>query len=57
MRRADSEDDDTDLKSYVNSMRQQQRRATDFSQADHDLRRFLAQREQKKRDSDQDLSK
>ena len=49
-------DDDRDLKQYLYSMRQQQRRATDFSQADNDLRRFLALREQNKRESDQDIN-
>ena len=45
-----------DLRQYLYSVRQGQRRATDFSQADNDLRRFLALREQQKRESDQDLA-
>ena len=52
-------DDDEDISAYfVNSVgRGGQRRNTDFSQADNDLRRFLAQREQQKReDSEQDLT-
>ena len=33
----------------------QQRRNTDFSQADNDLKRFLEEREHKRIDSEQDL--
>jgi hypothetical protein len=47
--------DTDDLNRFLSSVRRQQRRATDFSQADKDLRRFLAQREQKRRDSDHDM--
>lgn len=47
----DEGDECDDLKEYLFSMRQQQRRNTDFTQADNDLRRFLAQREQHRRDS------
>lgn len=51
-----SEDGETDLRQYlIQSGRSTQRRATDFSQADNDLRRFLAQREAQRRDSDQDM--
>lgn len=35
--------------------RHQQRRNTDFSQADNDLKRFLEEREQKRIDSESDL--
>ena len=33
----------------------QERRNTDFSQADNDLKRFLSEREQKKRESSEQL--
>jgi len=54
---AGGEEEDAELSAYLHrSSRSSQRRATDFSQADHDLRRFLALREQAKRhDSVQDL--
>ena len=47
--------EEDDLRDYISSARQAGRRATDFSQADNDLRRFLALREAQRRDSDQDL--
>lgn len=40
---------------FAKCQRSQQRRNTDFSQADNDLKRFLSEREQKRRDSDQDI--
>ena len=51
----DLSDCDDSAESCTGGSRLKQRRATDFSQADNDLRRFLAEREQKRRDSDQDL--
>jgi hypothetical protein len=37
---------------FAKCHRSQHRRNTDFSQADNDLKRFLSEREQKRRDSD-----
>jgi hypothetical protein len=52
-----SESDDPDSPEYTfrDSGRDQERRNTDFSQADNDLKRFLSEREQKRRDSTEQL--
>jgi hypothetical protein len=51
--RTGSESDDPDSPEYTfrESGRDQERRNTDFSQADNDLKRFLSEREHKRRDS------
>ena len=47
-------DSDPEVEEFAKCHRQQ-RRNTDFSQADNDLKRFLEEREHKRIDSDGDL--